>query len=1717
MPSDKGRPAKPSWRTEVPSSSEKKREAVPNWKKDTATTEKSGGGKHLTRKTKLGAGVLAFLLFNGLLVWVIYWLWPPKPACLVLIGAGYENNLAVPHNVYGWNSLDGLAELSKGGASGFMSWGSAILQLRYDPKELTTDIEWDKGLADFNERTVIVFLALHGGADSQGAFLLPQDTNFTEEQRLRVGQVLDRLAKIPDEKKKLLILDATQVPAHWSLGMLHNDFARGLRDLKERIEKIPNLVVMSASDIDQRSWPSEELRKTIFAHFVIEGLRGAADEPPTGNENGRIDAHELHQYVSRNVERWVRANRDARQTPVLLGGEDRARDVELVVVKERNQAPASATEETAPTVDIAKETGDAWKKFQALNKQVPSPVVYTPHLWRQYQDTVIRYEQLLRAGDRRKAPEVKKDLEKLEEDIARAQRLELNCTATSLAMPMALGQNAPWSDRDIAAHVSELFKAPPERYEQVWDGIQKSAPDHRNKSLLRLRITGQLLERAAESPKANLDKVCTLLRIIGVSGNQRPIEAHYAAMLLRDLDKKEMPPDGVVIKALRLRRLAENVALAIQLDAATGAVKNDVHPYSEQIYPWIQEKVAAADDLRRRGEDRLFSTEADAWKRAGDDLQKAEDGYRAIQADADRVRAALHTRDQVLLALPYYSLWMARRRAVEESDLKNLDDLWKDTHYLVRILETPNPKRITEAVPFSELDLKPHSVNEQTKNVALAFKVLEETYTRQCNDLSGAVLQSVWRDTDDALSVPANIDPDLRIKLLMNAKAASRTFHVKTMDDKTSDAPGITEERNTEVARQTAQRQGRMALAVLGQRWFDDPVLFVGRASEKYGEVENRIKKFHTEERWWQSLARAEEEVGLRWRRMPEEIVKLTENSRKSNLKMAAGDLVSGERLARQMDGAGAAFLAKQSINPVDEHRRLVLHDLLLWQAERTRTDHWFAEDPSAEPYYLFSGNLFVQDAKVLIHVPEARGESSQPSRQLQQERLEPAAKMETALRQPGELAAAGPARLDVTSERRIPIEYRLEKAQATGWVPPGYPVVWLETGKFLQASEDTGRRVLETGDKQSSSALAFEFTPSSEGEPPRVPKADKTSATLRGLYRGQRIEKATPINLHRLPETVVYSQPVMLKSGIAVRAAPQVHQQFAPDNGAVAIVLDCSGSMGPKEGVKYDRDTPCKYHEATGALKKVLQKLPDGVTLSVIVYSHEGKVAGKPKNSEEIDQLIELIRPPSVWRRDQLGGLMDRVEPLVPWNETPVVRSMWRAKREGFPDNFRGFKTLVVLTDGEDNLFERDRQLNPTGNAKIADYINKEFAGFGLVVNIVGFKVAAEEKARFQEQFQDVIEKQLPLKGKFYTVENTNELVDKLGRDLKQSLRFKIEREGGGFITEMPEDGFSVSRDTESDRWVSLEPGPYKVRVQTNRILEQRIHLARGDFMLVSVAPDGLSFERIVMGDDYSRWRPNMENYGWLMTVLQNQLKPDRSMEMLLSLENRKDRAPKSGTLQQIRPRYTWIEVKPQGTEEPIAVRWGDMSGYPAPAWSVNVPFWPSRSGAAEAAKPLVTAWWNWEEDPPRAATLKRAAGADFQNHFKGRETSLGAEVDKVVIDSVTIEERPIETKPGVKEQVSCLVVRVNHPPGKPVWVQLDGLEIQGQEHHFFAQASKYTGIFWAVKKDVAQDKLLALDLFSLERFKRTPTTSRMELKFDEPPDTRPRPKTIPELVEVK
>ncbi|HYT92849.1 MAG TPA: hypothetical protein VEL76_29300, partial [Gemmataceae bacterium] len=249
---------------------------LPRWRR-----EEPRPRQQRSRRGRFWLGLLFLAVLCGLITWLILWLRPSKGTAVLILTAGYEENLAVPHNVAGRDGAKALAEMVSGmETSGAVEGGR--LHLPKPPRLLTDVKEWAAGLDTAREKTVLLFVALHGGADKDGAYLLPQDalSPGAVEQgdpRLRLTTILDRLAQLPRDRNIVLVLDATQAPANWRAGMLHNSFVRALDALEDRIAAMPNLVVLCASDAEQRSWVCDELRRTAFTHFLIEGLKGHAD------------------------------------------------------------------------------------------------------------------------------------------------------------------------------------------------------------------------------------------------------------------------------------------------------------------------------------------------------------------------------------------------------------------------------------------------------------------------------------------------------------------------------------------------------------------------------------------------------------------------------------------------------------------------------------------------------------------------------------------------------------------------------------------------------------------------------------------------------------------------------------------------------------------------------------------------------------------------------------------------------------------------------------------------------------------------------------------------------------------------------------------------------------------------------------------------------------------------------------------------------------------------------------------------------------------------------------------------------------------------------------------------------------------------------------------------------------------------------------------------
>ncbi|HYT93224.1 MAG TPA: hypothetical protein VEL76_31185, partial [Gemmataceae bacterium] len=794
MADDKPRPPQRAWRDAVNPTGHAAK-GGPAWKGGVDDTK--GGKQPWSKNARLA---LAACLFGGVVavtVIVILWLWPLKPPLLVVLSAGYETNLAIPQNAPG-----------RAAAREFAEWGRGEGKENFkgvEQGDLTSNLEsLRKTLAASRAKTVVLFLAAHGSADEEGVYLVPQDADIKDraKSRVRLDQILTLLGEeLPSGSKKLLILDATQVTASWTLGLFHNDFARQLKGLEDRIKAIPGLVVIAASGEDQRSWVSEEWRQSVFAHHVLQGLRGAAGKGGRG-----ITAQDLFDYVKAKVTHWARHNRGSLQTPLLLGKEQVAREMELVVA---SGTPPPDNFKKAPVLppDLAR----AWTDHDKLAAQTPPPATYTPHRWRRYQDSLVRYEQLLRAGDDASAKVLLDSLTLLHQKIFAARALKIDSALGSLAMPAALGWDLPPVDEaklsELKALLEKKNKQDAKKNYAEWLGTEK---EQWKKRLLRVRLGGELLALAAEDPGRYLEPLRDLLAAPEDIDAPRPAEVQYLALLTH---KDELAPQlpqpswDLVKEALLLRRLAEEAAVGLAEGEARG---RQPIPYSEAVLPWIRENLDNADRERRLGQDLLLASKDTDLKEAVERLGKARTLYREIQTVAPRVRAAMLVRDRALADLPYYSQWVAGRRFIGRAQLKKYREpidsqleLWQAVNALDRQLQQPG-------VIGPELD-------KLTGAVKTGLKKIQD----EVADLSKqefAAHQEKWHEIEGLLSTPF-IPAKRRLALLGRLREISEKLSQVEADKGGGDV-GMTAPDAQLLARESARAQGQLALSALGEEVF---------------------------------------------------------------------------------------------------------------------------------------------------------------------------------------------------------------------------------------------------------------------------------------------------------------------------------------------------------------------------------------------------------------------------------------------------------------------------------------------------------------------------------------------------------------------------------------------------------------------------------------------------------------------------------------------------------------------------------------------------------------------------------------------------------------------------------------------------------------------------------------------------------------------------------
>ncbi len=373
----------------------------PNWRAPEARMPGESGEKHsIYRQRLLLLGIL--LAGLGFLGWfVVHLLTIEVQTPLIAIAAG---PYAAPFAPNSWAAEDlesffSLHEKTLAVTDLSSDWQAKESGLRELQLQLDRVLQQGQRAG-----AVMIYLSLHGVTDAEGnpCLVPPNASPYQSETWLPVGRLLDEIAarSLADATRIVLILDSSRMPANWQIGLLYNGFTEGLETLiSERVTPdgpLKNLVVLNSTSAGETSFASQDLRASVFGHYLRSGLAGEADdESQGGNGDRKVSLHELRDYLQNRVDQWARFHRGDRQRPILLPAltEDfplawalAAKDRRISASPEANSPPP------VPETRIAK----LWSDYARHAEQ--KPYHQSPIAWHEFERQLLWLEAANHSG-----------------------------------------------------------------------------------------------------------------------------------------------------------------------------------------------------------------------------------------------------------------------------------------------------------------------------------------------------------------------------------------------------------------------------------------------------------------------------------------------------------------------------------------------------------------------------------------------------------------------------------------------------------------------------------------------------------------------------------------------------------------------------------------------------------------------------------------------------------------------------------------------------------------------------------------------------------------------------------------------------------------------------------------------------------------------------------------------------------------------------------------------------------------------------------------------------------------------------------------------------------------------------------------------------------------------------------------------------------------------
>jgi len=1508
------------------------------------------------------------------------------------------------------------------------------------------------GTLDATGQPCLIPPAASGAVAAGGDGLLPLES--------LVGELRSRLA---DSTGLLLVLDGQSLGAGWPLGLADGSFPTAVESWLDSRQPSRTWVFLSRSSGER---VHGDLRQggSLFARCFTAGLRGAADT--AGDGDGTISLGELTDFVRRQVHRRARLQFGSPQTPLLIpaaserlaadnpplawsaqggllgrwlgGGPDAEADL---------LAPPAAAGPPAPTG--TRLTGWLRDRWLAADRLRPRAVHAEPLLWQQYQQLLVRSEQLQRSGtayDRQLAA-VETLAERLELRLAalrftdpeRLPALAID-TGSGLAAEDQAGADATWQ-ASMAQRLAALAApaapaaAAPAASSDPEPAAEQSAPNGR--------------QRTAEKPAEKQDKPAAeqpdskpAAKENSPVGEKAAGDTAGSATSAGDAAGGEAapaaPPPGLPPAAAQAEWLARGRAAVGWLDrfqpgpqpppqtllaewlanlgpAPTGRTPDPVQIHAARMIDrWVDARTwQLAGDLPLRllqliGQSRRVAYPADvrvdrvielsADRHAIDlKLRRACDllflgtppalgeveqlaaaiapAYAELEELAAVASEAIRFSDRLHDELPWLTSWaVAEARAARQADADDqppsgrpdanvdwralIDASFQFDQAIHDVFRSAEGKTQRETARGA-ID----SLREARQLIGEPFDRLVEAFTATCDRLANAAPQApgTVAGIERVLATPL-VRGQRRLALLRRAEAARNQLLAAPISAGPDEPATVAPE----------------AAAVAGWiEWRDSllhplvPIL----AGERGGVLAAPSQHSVAAASVGQQLDIVRRAVA----RLPEQLASYREQEAVADSTTVPGGgsersfLESGEFLARRLavlachrDTAGTTSSARASLVAA-------WHDRLVAAASDCLDDYYAGIEPDDPVWCLRAAGLFLEGADELLR--RTRVTHASAARRAVERRLarlpagggvgSVATSPETLTLLPADIAAAAP-----------PLRTTIEPDAG---VPPGVASVWfarsldgkpLAIARPVQPTGLTGPAAAAAAalrlplELTQPAAAGLMWTAVATGQQQLGRLADRD--TGRGVidqivwFRGHRVVAPLPVLTASSVRTVRWNSRPPARPAVVVKGDVE-------RNRSVAIVFDCSGSMGERLP---DRRTRLEAgREAVAEILGIMAR-EGGWNASLWLYGHRTRwtrdrrgrfQAGLTAEGErqrdaavadgggfrllpgdDVERVLDMqpLSPLSVL---QFRTVLDRQQP---GGETPLYRAIAEAIRVDLGGREPGPAHVVVVTDGAND--QTGGTITSSGDVRriLAEANFRRDKADQIRVDVIGFNLQPGGYDR-EMRLQDLQSLARDSDGTFFDAADPRRLAAALRQSMR-IIRWQVTGGAGG-----PSDA-AIGEPVVLPLPLPGQPETYDIQLETGGAT-RRVTLRGDEALELFIGGRGsrLAFGRYTGGFEQGL-RDSHDN-------LPDPFNPTRRWFIGAHLARREGRrvelplSVQNGQADEFSPRPVeiWVEVTPCDDRGPVGLPYvfTDLAiqpGRPVPVLSLAADDWPAEATAA-------------------------------------------------------------------------------------------------------------------------------------------------------------------------